>query len=285
MFFEIIKASIFGIVEGITEWLPISSTGHLILVEQFLKLKEVSPDFWNMFQVVIQLGAILAVVLLYLKKIWPFTTNKEKAIKKTGVLSYLNKDIMSLWGKILVACVPAAVIGLLFDEVFEKLFYNPFCIAIALIVFGIAFIVIENRRQNKKNKKDSIDKITYKDALIIGCFQLLAAIFPGTSRSGATIIGSLLLGLSRPNAAEFTFYLAIPTMFGASLLKLLKFGLSFTGTELAVLLVAMIVSFIVSIIVIKFLMNYIKKHDFKVFGYYRIILGIIVLLYFGLLNK
>lgn len=285
MFFEIIKASIFGIVEGITEWLPISSTGHLILVEQFLKLKEVSPDFWNMFQVVIQLGAILAVVLLYLKKIWPFTTNKEKAIKKTGVLSYLHKDIMSLWGKILVACVPAAVIGLLFDEVFEKLFYNPFCIGIALIVFGIAFIVIENRRQNKKNKKDSIDKITYKDALIIGCFQLLAAIFPGTSRSGATIIGSLLLGLSRPNAAEFTFYLAIPTMFGASLLKLLKFGLSFTGTELAVLLVAMIVSFIVSIIVIKFLMNYIKKHDFKVFGYYRIILGIIVLLYFGLLNK
>ena len=285
MFFEIIKASIFGIVEGITEWLPISSTGHLILVEQFLKLKEVSPDFWNMFQVVIQLGAILAVVLLYLKKIWPFTTNKEKAIKKTGVLSYLNKDIMSLWGKILVACVPAAVIGLLFDEVFEKLFYNPFCIGIALIVFGIAFIVIENRKQTKNNKKDSTDKITYKDALIIGCFQLIAAIFPGTSRSGATIIGSLLLGLSRPNAAEFTFYLAIPTMFGASLLKLLKFGLSFTGTELAVLLVAMIVSFIVSIIVIKFLMNYIKKHDFKVFGYYRIILGIIVLLYFGLLNK
>lgn len=285
MFFEIIKAIIFGIVEGITEWLPISSTGHLILVEQFLKFNEVSPDFWNMFQVVIQLGAILAVVLLYLKKIWPFTTNKEKAIKKTGVLSYLNKDIMSLWGKILVACVPAAVIGLLFDEVFEKLFYNPFCIGIALIVFGIAFIVIENRKQTKNNKKDSTDKITYKDALIIGCFQLLAAIFPGTSRSGATIIGSLLLGLSRPNAAEFTFYLAIPTMFGASLLKLLKFGLSFTGTELAVLLVAMIVSFIVSIIVIKFLMNYIKKHDFKVFGYYRIILGIIVLLYFGLLNK
>ena len=285
MFFEIIKAIIFGIVEGITEWLPISSTGHLILVEQFLKFNEVSPDFWNMFQVVIQFGAILAVVILYIKKIWPFTTDKEKGIKKNGPLSYLNKDIMNLWGKILVACIPAAVIGLLFDEVFERLFYNPFCIAIALIVFGVAFIFIENRKQKKKNKKDTTDKITYKDALIIGCFQLIAAIFPGTSRSGATIIGSLLLGLSRPNAAEFTFYLAIPTMFGASLLKILKFGLSFTGMELTLLLVAMAVSFIVSILVIKFLMSYIKKHDFKAFGYYRIVLGIIVLAYFILLNK
>ena len=285
MFFKIIKAIIFGIVEGITEWLPISSTGHLILVEQFLKFNEVSPDFWNMFQVVIQLGAILAVVVLYIKKIWPFTTDKEKGIKKSGPLSYLNKDIMNLWGKILVACIPAAVIGLLFDEVFERLFYNPFCIAIALIVFGVAFIFIENRKQKKKNKKDTTDKITYKDALIIGCFQLIAAIFPGTSRSGATIIGSLLLGLSRPNAAEFTFYLAIPTMFGASLLKILKFGLSFTGMELTLLLVAMAVSFIVSILVIKFLMSYIKKHDFKAFGYYRIVLGIIVLAYFILLNK
>lgn len=285
MFFEIIKAIIFGIVEGVTEWLPISSTGHLILVEQFLKFNEVSPDFWNMFQVVIQFGAILAVVILYIKKIWPFTTDKEKGIKKSGPLSYLNKDIMNLWGKILVACIPAAVIGLLFDEVFERLFYNPFCIAIALIVFGVAFIFIENRKQKKKNKKDTTDKITYKDALIIGCFQLIAAIFPGTSRSGATIIGSLLLGLSRPNAAEFTFYLAIPTMFGASLLKILKFGLSFTGMELTLLLVAMAVSFIVSILVIKFLMSYIKKHDFKAFGYYRIVLGIIVLAYFILLNK
>ena len=276
MFFEIIKAIIFGIVEGVTEWLPISSTGHLILVEQFLKFNEVSPDFWNMFQVVIQFGAILAVVILYIKKIWPFTTDKEKGIKKSGPLSYLNKDIMNLWGKILVACIPAAVIGLLFDEVFERLFYNPFCIAIALIVFGVAFIFIENRKQKKKNKKDTTDKITYKDALIIGCFQLIAAIFPGTSRSGATIIGSLLLGLSRPNAAEFTFYLAIPTMFGASLLKILKFGLSFTGMELTLLLVAMAVSFIVSILVIKFLMSYIKKHDFKAFGFYRIVLGIIV---------
>lgn len=285
MFFEIIKAIIFGIVQGVTEWLPISSTGHLILVEQFLKFNEVSPNFWNVFEVVIQFGSILAVVLLYFKKIWPFTTDKEKGIKQSGLFSYLNKDIMNLWGKILVACIPAAIIGLLFDEVFEKLFYNPFCIAIALIVFGIAFIIIENRKQSKRNKKDSTDKITYKDALIIGCFQLIAAIFPGTSRSGSTIIGSLLLGLSRPNAAEFTFYLAIPTMFGASLLKLVKYGLGFTGTELIILLVGMIISFVVSILVIKFLMNYIKKHDFKAFGYYRIILGIIVLIYFALLNK
>lgn len=285
MFFEIIKAIIFGIVQGVTEWLPISSTGHLILVEQFLKFNEVSPNFWNVFEVVIQFGSILAVVLLYFKKIWPFTTDKEKGIKQSGLFSYLNKDIMNLWGKILVACIPATIIGLLFDEVFEKLFYNPFCIAIALIVFGIAFIIIENRKQSKRNKKDSTDKITYKDALIIGCFQLIAAIFPGTSRSGSTIIGSLLLGLSRPNAAEFTFYLAIPTMFGASLLKLVKYGLGFTGTELIILLVGMIISFVVSILVIKFLMNYIKKHDFKAFGYYRIILGIIVLIYFALLNK
>lgn len=282
MLIEIIKAILFGIIEGITEWLPISSTGHLILVEQFLKFKEVSPEFWNMFQVVIQFGAILAVVILYFKQIWPFTKHKEKAIKNTGILSYFNKDIMNLWGKILVGCIPAAVIGLLFDDVFEALFYNPLCIAIALIVFGIAFIVIENWNKNRKSKKEKNSQITYKDALIIGIFQLLAAIFPGTSRSGATIIGGLLIGLSRPNAAEFTFYLAIPTMFGASLLKLLKFGLSFTSIELIVLLVGMIVSFLVSVIVIKFLMNYIKKHDFKVFGYYRIALGILVLIYFGL---
>lgn len=232
-----------------------------------------------MFQVVIQLGAILAVVLIYFNKIWPFTKNKSKAIKKTGILSCLDKNIMNLWGKILVGCIPAAIVGLLFDDVFEALFYNPTCIAIALIVFGIAFIVIENRNKNQKSGKNSSAEITYKDAIIIGLFQLIAAIFPGTSRSGATIIGGLLIGLSRPNAAEFTFYLAIPTMLGASLLKLVKFGLVFTGAELAILLFGMIVSFVVSMFVIKFLMSYIKKHDFKVFGYYRIILGIIVLLF------
>lgn len=282
MLIEILKAILFGIIEGVTEWLPISSTGHLILVEQFVKLEQVSPEFWGMFQVVIQFGAILAVVWLYWSKIWPITTRKEKAIGKTGILSYFNKEIMSLWVKILVACIPAAVIGVFFDEVFEALFYNPVCIAIALIVFGIAFIVVENLNQKRQNRKlrESNSQITYKDALIIGMFQLLAAIFPGTSRSGATIIGGLLIGLSRPNAAEFTFYLAIPTMLGASLLKLIKFGLAFTGIELIILIVGMVVSFLVSVLIIKFLMNYIKKHNFKPFGYYRIVLGIMVLIYF-----
>ena len=283
MLIELLKSGVFGIIEGITEWLPISSTGHLILAEEFIKFNGVSEGFWSMFQVVIQFGAILAVVLLYFKNIWPFTKNKEKAIKKQGVLSFLNKDIMNLWGKILVGCIPAAIIGLLFDEVFEALFYNPVCIAIALIVFGIAFIVIENwNKKRKANLKETSKDITYKDAFIVGIFQLLAAIFPGTSRSGATIIGGLLIGLSRPNAAEFTFYLAIPTMLGASLLKLVKFGFSFTGLEIAILLVGMLVSFLVSVAIIKFLMNYIKKHNFKIFGYYRIILGIIVLTYFFL---
>ncbi len=278
MFLDIIKSIIFGIVEGITEWLPISSTGHLILVEQFLKFNKVSPEFWSMFQVVIQFGAILAVVIIYLKKIWPFTQNKKEGIKPNGILSYFNKDIMNLWGKILVGCIPAAIVGILFDEVFEELFYNPTCIAIALIVFGIAFIIVENKNKTKRKEIEKSSEITYKDSIIIGMFQLLAAIFPGTSRSGATIIGGLLIGLSRPNAAEFTFYLAIPTMLGASLLKLVKFGLAFTGAELIILLVGMFISFIVSMIVIKFLMSYIKKHNFKVFGYYRIILGIIVLM-------
>ena len=253
-------------------------------MEQFVKFKTVSPEFWSMFQVVIQFGAILAVVILYWNKIWPLTKNKEKAIKKKGILSVLDKNIMNLWGKILVACIPAAIIGLLFDEVFEELFYNPTCIALALIVFGIAFIIIENWNKKRKNAKTENSQITYKDALIIGIFQLLAAIFPGTSRSGATIIGGLLIGLSRPNSAEFTFYLAIPTMLGASLLKLVKFGFGFTSMELVILLLGMLVSFLVSIFVIKFLMNYIKKHDFKVFGYYRIILGIIVLAYFLFIN-
>lgn len=195
MLLEILKAVLFGVVEGITEWLPISSTGHLILVEQFVKLQEVSPEFWGMFQVVIQLGAILAVVLLYWNKIWPITKNKKEAMKQEGILSYFNKDIMILWMKILVACIPAAVIGVFFDELFEALFYNPFCIALALIIFGIAFIVVENFNQKRKtqNWKETNTQITYKDAVIIGIFQLLAAIFPGTSRSGATIIGGLLI--------------------------------------------------------------------------------------------
>ena len=267
---EIIKAILFGIVEGITEWLPISSTGHMILLNEFVTLN-VSAEFWEMFLVVIQLGAILAVVLLYWNKIFPFHF-KEKPV--------IQKDIFVLWFKILVACIPAAVIGLAFDDVFDALFYNPWCVAIALIVFGIAFIVIENHNKNAKPKITQLSQITYKTALIIGIFQLLAAIFPGTSRSGATIVGALLIGVSRTVAAEFTFFLAIPVMLGASLLKLVKFGFSFTGPEAVILLVGMVVAFVVSIVVIRFLMGYIKKHDFKVFGWYRIVLGIAVLAYF-----
>ena len=268
---EIIKAIFFGIVEGITEWLPISSTGHMILLNELVKL-DVSKEFYDMFQVVIQLGAIIAVVILFWKQIWPVKKEKEKLT--------LDKNILSLWGKILVACVPAAIIGVLFDEVFEKLFYNYVCVAIALIVFGIAFIIIENKNKGKNSKINSLAELSYNTVLLIGIFQLIAAIFPGTSRSGATIVGALLLGVSRTVAAEFTFFLAIPVMFGASLLKLVKFSFAFTGMELAILLVGMIVAFITSMFIIKFLMSYIKKHDFKVFGYYRIVLGIIVLLYF-----
>lgn len=267
---EIIKAILFGIVEGITEWLPISSTGHMILLNEFVTLN-VSAEFWEMFLVVIQLGAILAVVLLYWNKIFPFHF-KEKPV--------VQKDIFVLWLKILVACIPAAVVGLAFDDVFDALFYNPWCVAIALIVFGVAFIVIENHNKNTKPKITQLSQITYKTALIIGVFQLLAAIFPGTSRSGATIVGALLIGVSRTVAAEFTFFLAIPVMLGASLLKLVKFGFNFTGPEAVILLVGMVVAFVVSIVVIRFLMGYIKKHDFKVFGWYRIVLGIAVLAYF-----
>ena len=268
---EIIKAIFFGIVEGITEWLPISSTGHMILLNELVKL-DVSKDFYDMFQVVIQLGAIIAVVILFWKQIWPVKKEKEKLT--------LDKNILSLWGKILVACVPAAIVGVLFDEVFEKLFYNYVCVAIALIVFGIAFIIIENKNKGKNSKINSLAELSYNTVLLIGIFQLIAAIFPGTSRSGATIVGALLLGVSRTVAAEFTFFLAIPVMFGASLLKLVKFSFAFSGMELAIFLVGMVVVFITSMFIIKFLMSYIKKHDFKVFGWYRIVLGIIVLLYF-----
>lgn len=268
---EILKAILFGIVEGITEWLPISSTGHMILLNQFVTL-DVTPEFWEMFLVVIQLGAILAVVLLFWNKIFPFRF-KEKPV--------IQKDIFILWFKILVACIPAAVIGLAFDDIFEALFYNPWCVAIALIVFGVAFIVVENKNKSITPKITTLDSITYRTAFLIGIFQLIAAIFPGTSRSGATIVGALLIGVSRTVAAEFTFFLAIPVMLGASLLKLMKFGLHFTGEEAAILLTGMVSAFIVSIIVIRFLMGYIKRHDFKVFGWYRIVLGVVVLLYFA----
>ena len=278
---EIFKAILFGIVEGITEWLPISSTGHMILLNEFIKLN-VSEEFWSMFEVVIQLGAILAVVVVFWKNIWPFgRRNNPEPLAKTGPLAFVKKDIIKLWVKIIIACVPAAVIGLAFNDTFEALFYNFQTVAIFLIIFGIAFIVIENKYKGKTARIQTVDDLTWKLCLIIGLFQLIAAIFPGTSRSGATIVGALLIGVSRVAAAEFTFYLAIPVMFGASLLKLVKFGLAFTTGEVAILLVGMVVAFIVSILVIKFLMNYIKKHDFKVFGWYRIVLGILVLVYFG----
>ena len=272
---ELIKVIILGIVEGITEWLPISSTGHMILVDQFLHLN-VSDAFKEMFFVVIQLGAILAVVALYWDKLWPFSKKKDSAEVK---------GTLSMWLKIIVSCIPAAVIGVLWDDEFNALFYNYQTVSIMLILFGVLFIVIENYNKGKQPKVNSLSEITYKTALLIGIFQLIAAIFPGTSRSGATIVGALLLGVSRTAAAEFTFFLAIPVMFGASALKLVKFGLSFTNTELMLLLIGMLVAFIVSILAIKFLVGYIKKHDFKVFGWYRIVLGCAVLGYFLFLAK
>lgn len=281
---EIIKAIILGIVEGITEWLPISSTGHMILVDEFLKLN-VSDGFKEMFEVVIQLGAIMAVVVLYWKQIFPFgKKNNAHPLGRSGIGSYIKTDIFIMWFKVLVACVPAAVIGLLFDDKLNELFYNPWTVAIALIVFGIAFIIIENWNKGRSSKINSISEITYNAALIIGIFQLIAAVFPGTSRSGATIVGALLIGISRTAAAEFTFYLAVPVMFGASLLKIVKFGTDFTSNELAILAAGLIVAFVVSIVVIKFLMGYIKKHDFKAFGWYRIILGALVITYFAVKN-
>lgn len=266
---ELLKAVLFGIVEGITEWLPVSSTGHMIILDEFIRL-DCTPEFMEMFLVVIQLGAIMAVVLLFWNKIFPFQfKDKSKPV--------IEQDKMMLWLKIIAACIPAAVVGILFDSVFEELFYHAIPVALALIVFGVAFIVIERRNKGKKAKVTSLDEITFQTALMIGVFQLIAAVFPGTSRSGATIVGALLIGVSRSVAAEFTFFLAIPVMFGASLLKLVKFGFSFTGSELGILLVGMIVSFAVSVVVIKFLMDYIKKHDFQVFGWYRIALGAVVI--------
>lgn len=279
---EIIKAIIYGVVEGITEWLPISSTGHLILVEELLPFQGTSEGFFGMFDVVIQLGAILAVVVLFWHQIWPFALTKKERKGKTGAVSIIKMDIMTLWFKILVSCVPAAVIGILFDDVFDALFYNPTCVALALIIFGVAFIVIENWNKGRSAKVTALSEITYQTALLIGAFQLIAAVFPGTSRSGATIVGALLIGVSRTVAAEYTFFLAIPVMFGASLLKVFKFGFEFTALELTLLLIGTVVAFVVSLFILRFLMGYIKKHDFKVFGWYRIALGVIVLLYFGL---
>lgn len=271
---ELLKVLILGIVEGITEWLPISSTGHMILVDEFIKLK-VSDEFKEMFFVVIQLGAIMAVVVLYWNKIFPFNFNK----KGTKKLPFINSDIMSLWFKVLVATIPAGVVGVLFEDKIDELFYNYQVVSITLIVYGVLFIIIEEKKKDTSFTILDMNQLSYKTALYIGIFQLLSLI-PGTSRSGATIIGGMLLGTSRILAAEFTFYLAIPVMFGASFIKLIKFGQDFTNTEIGILIFGMATAFLVSILAIKFLMGYIKNHSFKVFGYYRIILGIIVILYF-----
>ena len=284
-FIELLKVIFLGIVEGITEWLPISSTGHLILVEEFIKLN-VSEDFWEMFMVVIQLGAIMAVVVLYFKDLWPFRNKKPKhnnvtKIEKTAgvICRFVKIDKMVMWFKILVSCLPSIIIGLPFNDLIEEKFNNYFVVSVMLIVYGILFIVIEDDNKKRIPSINRIEEISWKTAFLIGVFQLLAVI-PGTSRSGATIIGGIFLGTSRTLAAEYTFFLAIPTMFGASLLKLVKFGLGFSQNELVILITGMVVSFVVSILAIKFLMGYIKKHDFKVFGWYRIILGAVVLLYF-----
>jgi len=303
---EILKAIVLGVVEGITEWLPISSTGHMILVNEFIKLK-VSEEFWSLFEVVIQLGAILAVVLIFWNRIVPIRPLMTKKARKKERQLYkqrkdeaaangrkfrepapngaVRQDVVMLWAKIIMACVPAIVVALPFDDFFEEHFYNPVCVSIMLILFGIAFIVIEKVNQGKRPRVKRIADLTIPMVLLIGVFQLIAGVFPGTSRSGATIVGALLLGISRTVAAEFTFYLAIPVMAGASLLKVLKFALSgaaMTGMEFVLLLVGSVIAFVVSMFVIKFLMGYIRKHTFVAFGVYRIVLGIIVLVYFAL---
>ena len=268
---DILKTIIFGIVEGITEWLPISSTGHLIILEELLKLDQ-GDAFFEMFQVVIQLGAILAVVVLYFHKLNPFSPTKTQ---KQKLMTW------QIWIKVVIGCLPAGVIGILFDDLIDKVFYHWYVVALTLIIYGVLFIVVENYQQGKEPRAAKFSQLSIQMVLIIGVFQMLAMI-PGTSRSGATIVGALMIGVSRSLAAEYTFFLAIPVMFGASLLKLVKFGFAFTGMQVAVLLVGMVVSFGVSIVAIKFLMSYIKKNDFKVFGYYRIVLGVLVFLFFGI---
>ncbi len=269
---DILKSIILGIIEGITEWLPISSTGHLILADEFIKLNA-SDEFKEMFEVVVQLGAILAVVVLFWNKLWPFTT-KEKG--------YIKRKSFMIWSKVIVAVIPAAVIGILLDDIMQEYLFNPWVVAAMLILYGIIFIIIERINKNRKPRIISMKGLSYKDALLIGGFQVLSLV-PGTSRSGSTILGAMILGVSRTVAAEFSFFLAVPVMFGASLLKVLKFGFNLTGAEFVILAVGLVTAFIVSVLAIKFLLGYIKKKDFTAFGYYRIILGAIVLGYF-LLN-
>ena len=274
---DILKSALFGIIEGVTEWLPISSTGHLIIFNSLIPMN-VSPEFYDLYEVVIQLGAILAVVLIFWNKIWPFGLSNNP-ISEKGILKYCKKDKFILWIKIAIACIPAVIVGLLFDDWCNEHFYNPLCVALALIVVGVAFIVVEILYKNKEPKITKLSQIGFDTALYIGLFQVLAAIFPGTSRSGATIIGALILGVSRSVASEFTFFLSIPVMFGASLLKIVKYGLAITLYEGLLIGVGCITAFVVSLFVIKLLMNYVRNHNFIIFGVYRIILGIIVLLF------
>ena len=288
-FLDWLKVLFLGIVEGITEWLPISSTGHMILVDEIWKTENhrvLTPEFMEMFTVVIQLGAILAVVWLYFSKLWPF--HKKSRVKKgqkaqTGLLAYCDMDKILMWLKIALSCIPAIVIGLPLDDWMDAHLYNSYVVAAMLILYGVAFIYVEKRNKNRKPRIRSLKELGWKDAALIGAFQVLSLI-PGTSRSGATILGGILIGTSRELAAEYTFFLAIPVMFGASALKLVKFGLAFTGAQVAVLLLGMLVAFVVSVLAIKFLVGYIKKHDFSAFGRYRIILGIVVLLWFLIAN-
>lgn len=273
---EILKAILFGIVEGITEWLPVSSTGHLILLDEFIQL-HVSDAFYEMFEVVIQLGAILAVIVLFFHKLWPFSPKKSAGEKK---------ETWNLWFKVIVAVIPSAVLGLLLDDWMDTHLYNYVVVAIALIFYGVAFMVAEKRNAGRTFAVNSVYEIDYKTALLIGAFQCLSLI-PGTSRSGSTILGAILLGVARPAGAEFSFFLAIPTMLGASALKLLKYlleGMVPTANEIAVLIVGCVVSFLVSLLVIKALMDYVRRHSFSVFGVYRIVLGGAVLVYFLLKN-
>jgi len=282
---EILKAVLFGIVEGITEWLPVSSTGHMIILNELMPLR-VSEAFYSLFEVVIQLGAIMAVLVVFWDRVWPFgrRDNPEPAAPE-GPLSWVRMDRIRLWLKIALACVPAAVVGVLFDDLFDRLFHNYVCVSVALVVFGVAFILVERLRKGHRASIRSLDALDWRTVAAIGGFQLLAAIFPGTSRSGATIVGALMLGVSRTVAVEFTFFLAIPVMFGASLLKLLKFDAAITQGEFALLAAGMLTAYVVSVAVIRRLLDYVRKHDFKAFGWYRIALGVVVLAFFTIRSR
>ena len=277
---EILKAALFGIVEGVAEWLPVSSTGHMLLLNRIMPLK-VSDDFYSLFEVVIQLGAIMAVLAAFWDEVWPFgRRDNAHPARDSGLLAWVKMDRVRLWLKIALACVPAAAVGLLFGDVFDRLFQNYVCVSVALIVFGVAFILVERMRADMRPTIRSLDALDWHTVALIGLFQLLAAVFPGTSRSGATIIGALMLGVSRAVAVEFTFCLAIPVMFGASLIKLVKFEGLITRGEFTLLAVGMLTAYAVSALVVRRLLSYIKTHDFKPFGWYRIALGVVVLVYF-----